>query len=126
MEYKIKISDKVPTDQVSPEFVQGMFDRMAMGFYNYGPIKLNFPENYNALKGCQQRIQKYKKTKNTEWLIDAANFLMIEFLRPSLSGAYFEATSKRESPGSPLRDGRQAKGKEDFDPHTQRIIKKRK
>lgn len=119
---QLKVPKSIPDTQVSQKFIQGMIDRMAFGFHNYGPIVVNFPNNYNAMKSMRQRIQKYRKTHNTEWLIDAANYLMIEFMLPKDKKAFFESTSKRESPGAILNDGRISKGKEDFDPKKDRII----
>lgn len=119
---KINIPDKIIVEeQVSQKFVQGMFDRMSVGYFNYGPIKDCFPHNYNALKSMKQRLDKYKKTGNTEWLMDAANYLMIEFLRPAHPKAHFEPTDKRQSPGATLNNGKISKGKEDFDPAFQTV-----
>jgi hypothetical protein len=36
---------------------------------------------------------------NTEYLIDAANMAMIEFMRPQINGAAFRSTDSDESPG---------------------------
>jgi hypothetical protein len=36
---------------------------------------------------------------NTEYLIDAANMAMIEFMRPQINGAVFRAADSDESPG---------------------------
>lgn len=45
-----------------------------------------------ALKDAQLCIQKYEETGNTEFLADAANFLMIEFMYPSIEGAKYTPT----------------------------------
>lgn len=125
--FKINVPDKISTtEQVSQHFLQGMADRMSMGYFNYGPVKDNFPHNYDAIKSMQQRLKKYRKDHNTEWLMDAANYLMIEFMFPKDSKAFFEPTTKRESPGATLRNGKISKGKEDFDPESnplQRVLK---
>lgn len=44
-------------------------------------------------------INKYQQTGNTEYLCDAANYLMFEFMYPQKEGAYFRATSSSESAG---------------------------
>ena len=119
---KINIPDQIMVEeQVSQKFVQGMFDRMSVGYFNYGPIKDNFPHNYDALKSMELRLKKYKKDHNLEWLMDAANYLMIEFMYPKDPKAFFKPTTKRESPGAVLRNGKISKGKEDFNPDIQRL-----
>lgn len=124
MSITLKWPQSIPQNNFSQEFIQGMLDRMAMGFHNYGHVSKNFPHNYDALENVKLRVKKYKKTHNTEWLMDAANFLMIEFMHPKDSKAFFESTSKKESPGSLLRNKKLSKGKEDFDPDKdQRIIR---
>jgi hypothetical protein len=118
MSQRIKFSfpENVPKDkQISEKFIQGMLNRMAIGFYNYGPAQKNFPHNYDALKNVAIRVRKYRKTHNLEWLMDAANFLMLEFMYPRDRKAFYEATTKRDSPGSLLNNGKLSKGKEDFD-----------
>jgi hypothetical protein len=104
--------DTVPKDQINIEFIQGMLDRMAVGFYNYGHMRRqhNRPDN---LRCKELRIDKYKETKNTEYLMDDANYSMMEFTVPSLEGAFFKTTEKHESPGAVV-DGRLVKGKEDY------------
>ena len=107
----LNFPDSVPIEQVSLEFVQGMFNRMAFGFHNYGPVQEGFPEPHDAIKNLKLRLKKYRETANTEWLMDAANYAMIEFMFPKLRGAHFRATNKAESPGSVRSDGSRVKDK---------------
>lgn len=39
------------------------------------------------------------KLGNTEYLLDAMNYLMFEFMFPQKEGAYFKATDSKESAG---------------------------
>jgi len=41
----------------------------------------------------------FAATGNTEYLCDAANYLMFEFMYPQIIGAYFKATDSGESAG---------------------------
>lgn len=95
----------MPETEYSPDFLQGMLDRMAVSFHKYGPVAKAYPHDLSALKSLQQRLDKYLETGNTEYLIDAANFAMIEFLRPSVKDAYFKATDSDESPGRTTKSG---------------------
>ena len=73
---------------------------MAVSFYKYGPAKINFGEKLVDAIGCVEKcINKYKKTGNTEYLCDAANYLMFEYMYPQKEGAYFKATDSSESAG---------------------------
>jgi hypothetical protein len=103
----IKFPESVPTTEFSEQFVQGMADRMAVSYCKYGAIAQAFPHRVRALRlnneesngSLEDRLQKYRNTGNTEWLLYVANFAMIEFLRPRHHEAHFRATDSKESPG---------------------------
>lgn len=90
----------------SLEFLQGMANRMEVSFHKYGAVWDAYPEKLSALESLKQRIHKYLETGNTEFLIDAANFCMIEFMCPSVRGAAFTPTDSGESPGRMTTSGR--------------------
>lgn len=89
----------MPDTEYDTRFLQGMLDRMAVSYHKYGSVVKAYPHDVSALKSLQQRLDKYLETGNTEFLMDAANFCMIEFIRPSVAGAHFAATDSDESPG---------------------------
>jgi hypothetical protein len=91
--------DNILKSQVSDQFLKGMVARMEMSYFKYGDVKEAYPHKINALESLRQRIRKYRETKNTEFLIDAANFCMIEFMFPSNQEAFFQATDSDQSPG---------------------------
>lgn len=68
--------------------------QMLMSYHKYGPVKDNYDrfKSMDALGNIEKRIQKYKETGNTEFLADAANFAMIEFMYPSIPGAAYVPT----------------------------------
>ena len=114
MRYK-GLPASIPESEFSEEFVQGMADRSATSFYKYGSAKDAFPNRTNALESAKQRIKLYRKggwvkgqyikAGNTEYLMDAANFLMFEFMYPAVRGARFEPTDSSGSPGRVLTNG---------------------
>ena len=55
--------------------------------------------NRDAVRSLLARLDKYAQTGNTEYLMDAANFAMIEFMHPKHPDAHFEATDSKGSPG---------------------------
>ena len=88
-----------PTEY-NDEFDRLRQNRVAVSFYKYGPAKLNFGEKLVDAMGCVEKcISKYKETGNTEYLCDAANYLMFEYMYPQKEGAYFKATDSSESAG---------------------------
>ena len=109
-------SSVVPVDQIDKEFIQGMFNRMILGFHNYGHMrrKHDRPDN---VKNIRIRLDKYLKTGNTEWLMDAANYAMMEFAVPSHANAHYKATESHESPGSAVA-GRIIRNKKELKPAT--------
>ncbi len=88
-----------PDTEVSWSFFQGMIDRMGMSFYKYGRVADAYPHKVDAIASLHGRIARYAETGNREWLIDAANFAMIEFMHPRHEAAHFRATDADESPG---------------------------
>lgn len=94
------ISIKVPFEsEVDERFLQGMVDRMMMSLHKYGPLTQAFPDKVDAISSIHQRLREYAKTGNTEFLMDAANFAMIEFMLPRREGAFFKPTDDGASPG---------------------------
>lgn len=78
---------------------------MLTSFGKYGHIKDSVEKGMDPLAEVRARINKYRDTGNTEWLIDAANYCMIEFMHPSHDNAHFRATDSSESDGRAMRDG---------------------
>ena len=95
----IELRVNAPESEHSHEFLQGMLDRMAMSFHKYGKVADGFPHNVDALKSLRDRLRKYDETGNTEFLMDAANFAMIEFMYPARPDAFYQATDADQSPG---------------------------
>ncbi len=102
MEISFKWSASVPVDQIDVQFIQGMMDRRAVGFFKYGHVR---DSQTDGLKNAKARIKMYEKTGNTEFLIDAANYLNMEFQIPRHRKAHFRSTDSDESPGSIKIDG---------------------
>lgn len=98
----------VPQNQIEESFIAGMMNRMATSYFKYGSARTT---KSDGMKNARERMKMYRTTGNTEWLIDAANFLMIEFMNPKHGKAHFRATSSHESPGRILKDGKRSHGK---------------
>lgn len=95
----------VPDTEFSFKFVKGMQDRMAMSYFKYGAVADAYPKKVDAIGSLKMRLEKYAETGNTEFLIDAANFAMIEFMHPRHPEAFYKPTDSDESPGRAWNSG---------------------
>jgi hypothetical protein len=75
-----------------------MADNMAQSHFKYGTIKDSAPQ-VNFIQCLEDRLELYKKTGNTDWLVDVANNAMIEFIAPAHPDAHYRQTDSDESPG---------------------------
>jgi len=87
--------------EFSERFVQLMKNRMIVSYYKYGKLKDNAKKElgFNPIKDLKKRLEMYEMSGNTEWLVDVANFAMIEFMFPTHEKAHFRPTTSEESPG---------------------------
>jgi hypothetical protein len=86
--------EKILQTEYSQRFDEIRKNMMVMSYYKYGPLKDNYGtyKCMDAIKNIELRLQKYKETGNTEFLVDIANFAMIEFMNPSIKGAKYTPT----------------------------------
>ena len=96
---ELNVPEGIPSTENSKEFHQGMVDRMCISYCKYGRVAEGFPNRVDAIGSLEARLEKYKQDGNTEWLMDAANYAMIEFMHPRHPKAHFRPTDDRESPG---------------------------
>ena len=94
-----------PASEFSEPFIVGMANRMAVSFHKYGAVAAAYPLRVDAVACLKQRLATYEETGNTEFLMDAANFAMIEFMHPAHPDAVFVATDSDASPGRVWLDG---------------------
>ena len=86
--------NKILETEYSVKFDEIRKNMMAASYFKYGAVKENYEKFHcmDALENIEKRVQKYKETGNTEFLADAANFAMIEFMYPSVKGAKYTPT----------------------------------
>lgn len=99
MNIELQYSESAPSSEFSTQFLQGMLDRMAMSYHKYGAVADGYPSRMDAIESLKLRLDKYARTGNTEFLMDAANFAMIEFMRPRHPEAHFAPSDSSQSPG---------------------------
>lgn len=91
---------KLPKTEYSEKFDELRKNRVAVSMYKYGSAQQNFSQKYvKALPTMQKCIDKYQETGNTEYLLDAANYLMFEYMYPQHPNKHFRATDSSESAG---------------------------
>lgn len=59
-----------------------MVAAMVQNGFKYGDIAKAYPDRVDALGSANERLLKYDKDGNVRWLVDAANFIMCEFIHP--------------------------------------------
>jgi hypothetical protein len=86
--------------EYSEEFDKLRRNRVAVSYHKYGPARDNFGGGrVDALKTAELCLETFKKDKNTEHLVDAANYLMFRYMYP-YPGEYFKATDSSGSVGT--------------------------
>lgn len=74
--------------------------RIEISYHKYGSARDNFASGrVDALATAERCIEAFKKDKNTEHLIDAANYLMFRFMYP-YPGEHFTPTDASGSVGT--------------------------
>jgi hypothetical protein len=90
----------LPSTEYSAKFDELRRNRCEVSFYKYGSAKRNFGEHLtNAIGNLMLCLKKYEETHNTEYLCDAANYAMFEYMYPQYDDAFFRATDSSESAG---------------------------
>lgn len=87
-------------NEYSTEFDKLRKSRVEVSFYKYGAARDNFGAGrVDAIGSLELCLEKFKKTGNTEYLLDVANYAMFRYMYP-LPGEYFKATDSNESAGT--------------------------
>ena len=93
-------TNKILKTEYSTKFDELRKNRVVQSFYKYGSAKKNFSEGrVDATGSLELCLDKFKKTGNTEYLLDVANYAMFRYMYP-LPGEYFEATGSKDSAGT--------------------------
>ena len=96
----------VPQTEFDPDFVVKMISAMMVSFHKYGRVADAYPSKFDASSDVRARMAKYRETGNKHFLVDAANFAMIEAMRPSREDAAYGSNDADDSPGRSAIEGR--------------------
>ena len=94
-----------PSSQYSTEFLQGMVSRTLMSYPKYGHVADSIAKGMDCMSSARDRMREYTRTGNTEFLMDACNYLMFEWMYPSHPDAHFTPQDSDSSPGRIMTDG---------------------
>lgn len=83
----------------SNAFVEKMKNAIVTSHFKYGYASKTYPELAQAFKCAKERLEAYESTHNKEYLVDVANFVMLEFLYPAFSDARYTPTDSDKSIG---------------------------
>ena len=87
-------------NEYSTEFDKLRKSRVEVRFYKYGAARDNFGSGrVDAIGSLELCLDKFKKTGNTEYLLDVANYAMFRYMFP-LPGEYFKTTDSSGSAGT--------------------------
>lgn len=96
----------VPETEFSPEFAVRMIRAMQVSFFKYGRVADAYPVKFDAASDVRARMAKYRQTGNKHYLVDAANFAMIEAMHPAPErNAEWGGNSAADSPGRTTASG---------------------
>ena len=91
---------EILNQEYSEQFDRIRKNMVATSFYKYGPVKDNVTTKIvDTIKSLEIRLDAYKKTGNTEFLADIANFAMFEYMYPQHPNGDYKPTDSTESPG---------------------------
>lgn len=86
--------------QYSEQFDKERKARVETSYHKYGPARDNFASGrVDALATAERCIEAFKRDRNSEHLVDAANYLMFRYMYP-MPGEYFKPTDSSGSVGT--------------------------
>jgi hypothetical protein len=96
----------VPETEFDPDFVVKMMAAMMVSYHKYGKVRDAYPLKFSAADDIRARMSKYRATGNKHFLVDAANFAMIEAMCPAPErNAHWGTNDAADSPGRTTASG---------------------
>ena len=96
----------VPATEFDPAFAVRMIRAMMVSYHKYGRVADAYPLKFSAADDVRARMKKYRETGNKHYLVDAANFAMIEAMHPAPErNAEWAGNDAADSPGRTTASG---------------------
>ena len=80
----------------SNQFEQYMRNRLAMGYFRYGPLNEQKKGEYDCIGSIETRLAIYKESGNDELLVDVANLCLVEFVNGNHPKKHFSSEDDGE------------------------------
>ena len=88
----MSVTDGILKTDYSKTFDDKRKALVCQSYYKYGKASKNFSTgNVDALGCIEKCLEKFKETKNTEYLLDLANYAMFRYMWPQ-NGEFFKHT----------------------------------
>ena len=92
-------SDDILKTDYSQQFDEKRKALVVQSYYKYGKAGRNFATgNVDAIGSLKKCLNKFEETKNTEYLLDVANYAMFRYMWPQ-DGEFFKHTDSDGSAG---------------------------
>ncbi len=96
----------VPESEFDPAFILRMLQAMMVSYHKYGKVADAYPLKFDAASDVRARMGKYRSTGNRHFLVDAANFAMIEAMHPAPErNSFWGGNDAADSPGRTTASG---------------------
>lgn len=88
--------DELKRTEWNREFEKHMRDRLIIGGLRYGRMGSGEKKQYDFTGATERCMQRYRETGNLEFLVDAANNCMLEFVESKHPKRHFRATDDED------------------------------
>lgn len=93
------MEDKSIKEDVIDRTIERCKQKLDMSYYKYGEARKNYAGGrVDALGSLDKCLIRFNKTKNTDYLEDAINYILLRIMFP-MDGDYRKSTDSRESAG---------------------------
>lgn len=92
-------NDQILNRDFSKEFVEKMKHAILLSHEKYGWMSETYPELAQAIKCIDDRVKAYMETHNMDYLVDIANFAMIEYMHSMFKDAHYTPGDSDKSVG---------------------------
>jgi hypothetical protein len=96
----------IPRSEFDPSFAAKMVRAMMVSHRKYGYVKDAYPHKMDAMADMMTRRGAYRTHGNFWFLVDVANFAMIEAMHPNHPDAHWGENDAHNSPGRNSRETR--------------------
>src|ERR1043165_607898 len=96
----------IPATEFSADFAVKMLRAMMVSYHKYGRVGDAYPLKFDAVSDIRARLKRYRETGNMHYLVDVANFAMIETMHPAPErSARWGTNDAADSPGRTTASG---------------------